>query len=288
MAGTDRTNLQAQWRIAAGAALATTHDPSAVIALAEQLLAVAPLDEPALGAWLNAEQAMGRPGRARQMFENYAQRLAADWQLEPSAALRTLVEPATLVRSALLPAARPAATAAGGAPVAGVDAAAPDLESAEIGAAGFVGRRSELTELRTMLSRPDCRLLAQADRHGAAAEALREAVRLTRAHGMQAELTMVMRSWVALPEARGQPLPAASVLLAAIAQPATTPTDATLYKQLLDALSLGPRARRSRGHGAGNERAAEGHPRRHRRRRHRSRRGGQPARLTPSRGILDD
>ena len=161
MAGTDRTNLQAQWRIAAGAALATTHDPSAVIALAEQLLAVAPLDEPALGAWLNAEQAMGRPGRARQMFENYAQRLAADWQLEPSAALRTPVEPATLVRSALLPAARPAATAAGGAPVAGVDAAAPDLESAEIGAAGFVGRRSELTELRTMLSRPDCRLLAR-------------------------------------------------------------------------------------------------------------------------------
>ncbi|RVT53748.1 ATP-binding protein [Rubrivivax albus] len=91
----------------------------------------------------------------------------------------------------------------------------------------------------TMLARMEVR----AGRLAAALPPIREALGLARGHGLHSELPLVLRTWAALCEARGQVVQAARVLQCAIGMAATSPSDARFFGQLLSALPLDDRAR---------------------------------------------
>jgi DNA-binding SARP family transcriptional activator/predicted ATPase len=128
----ERGRLASLWREALAGRLAQlSADPQACSALAARALQLDPLDDVALAAQLQALAALGRRDEARRIYQGYAQRLAADLAIEPSATLRELsrqIEQAGVVR-------RPA-NALG--------------RAGE--ASGLVGRRVELGWLRQWLS----------------------------------------------------------------------------------------------------------------------------------------
>jgi predicted ATPase/DNA-binding SARP family transcriptional activator len=146
-----RGRVGVAWQAAAAAQLARLEDPSAVIDLAERMLAVDPLDEAAMAARLRVERAQGRAAQAQRLYARFAQRLSDELDVEPSQALRALGAPGSALAGA--PAA-PAVQVPGPAPVP-VPVPVP-VPSAQ---AGFIGRRLECAEARALLQRPDCRLL---------------------------------------------------------------------------------------------------------------------------------
>ncbi len=107
-------------------------DPQARSELATQLLRDDALDESALAELLRAESELGHFTQAQRAYRAYAHQLADELGVEPSRALREMVDH------------KPA------------DPLAPDRPEAQ---ADFVGRRIELAELLALLARPDCRLL---------------------------------------------------------------------------------------------------------------------------------
>ncbi len=132
-----RDRLKAAWRGAALARLAQAADPAADIALSARLLEADPLDEAALRAHMACLAQQGQSSRARQAYQAFAARLAADLGVAPAAELKALHD--TLGSSAVwIPPATPSA------------AAADD---------GFVGRTVELRRIATLLLQEDCRLL---------------------------------------------------------------------------------------------------------------------------------
>lgn len=130
----ERARFQMRWRQAAIDALATLQSPQQRTELAHQLLRSDPLDEAALEALLVAELDVGHVARAGQLFRDYAHRLAEELGVEPSRRLRDLLDRAQVP-------ATPAVAMVG-----------PSEAEAQ-----FVGRRSELTELALLLSRPEAR-----------------------------------------------------------------------------------------------------------------------------------
>lgn len=127
----ERRRIDARWRQVALDGLAGEADPQARRALAQLLLQVDPLDEPAMQAWIEAALAVGQVAAAQQAFRDYRLRLAEELGVEPSQGLRDLMQAA--------PIAAPAA---------------PDTPDD-----GFVGRRTELAELEAWLRLPEGRLL---------------------------------------------------------------------------------------------------------------------------------
>ncbi len=148
-----RSRLQAIWQAAAGTQLALTTEPTAAIELAERLLALDALDEPAMAARLRAELALHQPARARQLYARYAQRLADEWQIQPSLELQALRDQVMSEGAAQV---RPGQATA---EVARVLSQGPASATAMPAVDTFVGRRLELAELRALLGRPECRLL---------------------------------------------------------------------------------------------------------------------------------
>ncbi|MCC6193343.1 MAG: hypothetical protein IT518_02650 [Burkholderiales bacterium] len=135
----ERARLAALWHDALTARLAQLRDdPAACGALARRALATDPLDETALTAYLQALCAQARADEARRAYRDYAQRLATDLGIEPSAALRDLARQLHTGgiehRRATAPAKRDAAS-------------------------GFVGRRVELGRLRAWLGDDESRAL---------------------------------------------------------------------------------------------------------------------------------
>lgn len=138
----ERERLDARWHETALLRLSQLTDPDERAALAERLLRLDPLDEPAAAALIGAELARGRSAHARRYYRDFAARLAEDYGIEPSSRLRSLLDvQAPADRSA--PAARPA------------------LVNTHVGAVTrtFVGRKAELDELARWLAAPEGRLI---------------------------------------------------------------------------------------------------------------------------------
>lgn len=87
------------------------------------------------------------------------------------------------------------------------------------------------------------RMEVRAGRLDAALPPIREALGLVLGRGLQSELPLVLRTWAALCEGRGQVVQAARVLHCAIAMAATSPSDARFFGQLLAGLPLDAQAR---------------------------------------------
>lgn len=132
--GDERRRIEARWRQVALDSLASRADPQARRALAQQLLQVDPLDEPAMMAWIETTLALGHVAAAQQAFRDYQLRLAEELGVEPSHHLRDLMR----------------AARSGAEPAAVAPSTADD---------GFVGRRTELAELEARLRLPEGRLL---------------------------------------------------------------------------------------------------------------------------------
>lgn len=131
-----RARIDEVWLNAAHEQLRAQTEPPAQAAAARRILEVDPLDEPAIGALLQAERSCGRPAEAQAAYRRYATRLVQELGVEPSHALRDLVH---------------------GAPApAGVEPALPPLRRASD---AFVGRRLELAEAQALLTLPACRAL---------------------------------------------------------------------------------------------------------------------------------
>jgi predicted ATPase/DNA-binding SARP family transcriptional activator len=127
----ERLSFDARWRQAALNALAAAA-PGQRAEMAQCILAVDPLDEDAVEALMRVETDRGHPARAWQIYREYAHGLAEALGVEPSHRLRNLLE-----REAPP---IPAVAAHAVAPVPGA-------------ATQFIGRRSELAELRRLIAR---------------------------------------------------------------------------------------------------------------------------------------
>ena len=127
----ERARLDQLALAAAHARLQAAPDSAAQAAAARAVLAIEPLDEPALAALLRAEVAQGRGAQAQAEYRRYAETLAQEMGIEPSRALRDLL-------------AAPAQPASADTPT---------------GEMRFVGRRLELNELQALLGQPGCRLV---------------------------------------------------------------------------------------------------------------------------------
>lgn len=139
----ERERLRVAWRSAALAHLAVEADGAEAVALSARLLEADPLDEAALGAHMAALARSGQGVSARQAWQRFADHLAQELGLLPSAELLAL-------RDAVGGGSPPSASRA--ASPAPAPAAAP-LDD------GFVGRSIELRRIADLLARPECRLL---------------------------------------------------------------------------------------------------------------------------------
>ncbi len=119
------------------------HRAHACAAAARRLLAVDPLDEPAMQTLLQAELRQGHAAEARAEYRRYSARLAQELGVEPARVLRELVRGTGLGATAGL--------AVETSPAAAAPAAAGDD--------GFIGRRLELAEAQALLARPEARCL---------------------------------------------------------------------------------------------------------------------------------
>jgi DNA-binding SARP family transcriptional activator/predicted ATPase/Tfp pilus assembly protein PilF len=130
----ERERAMQGWRRAALAQMARLADTPQRVALAHRMLLVDPLDEAALVVLIQAAKAAGQDTHAQRLFSEYAQRLAEALGVEPSLALRRLLEQAS------------------------ADTTAAAMETAPVlKDERFIGRKAELAEFRAMLSRPECR-----------------------------------------------------------------------------------------------------------------------------------
>ncbi len=152
----ERARLATLWHGALTARLAQLRDEQAACnALAVRALQCDPLDETALGAQLQALCALGHVDQARRAYRDYAQKLAGELGIEPSAALRELGRQLDARESGTNP--RPAVPAKRG------------------GDSEFVGRRVELGRINALLLGPDCRLLTISGLGGVGKSALARA-----------------------------------------------------------------------------------------------------------------
>lgn len=166
----ERLRLEQAWLATALAHAAAAATPEARAAAAQQVLAVDALDEAALLLLLQAELALGRPAQARTAYRRYAERLAQELGVEPSRTLRDWLQ--RLEAPALADPARALAPA--------LPADVPPLPTA----AGFIGRRQELSELRGLLERDECRLLTLLGPGGAGKSSVaRQALEALRSRG---------------------------------------------------------------------------------------------------------
>lgn len=148
----ERNRVGALFRAAVVRRLEKLETPDARLALALRWLASEPLDEDALIVVLDALLAQQRVAEARRAYRDFAQRLATELGVEPSARVRA--------RMARAEAEATAATG-NGTPRAGDPRVlrADATFALETGADGFIGRTRELEELQALLTRPECRLL---------------------------------------------------------------------------------------------------------------------------------
>jgi predicted ATPase/DNA-binding SARP family transcriptional activator len=130
----ERDRLRAAWRAAALARLGGDLDPAEGIDLSARLLESDPLDEAALRAHMGWLARGGQSAHARQAYQAFAGRLAADLGLVPGAELKALHD--------------------GLGAVAGVVADAATTSDGD-----FVGRTVELKRIGEVIARDDCRLL---------------------------------------------------------------------------------------------------------------------------------
>jgi DNA-binding SARP family transcriptional activator/predicted ATPase len=129
----ERARLGAAWHDAVARRLdQLAADPEARASLAARALAIDPYDETALGHRLRALTQSSRGAEAEREYRGYAERLASELGVEPSAALR---ETARALRAAPAPPAGPERPAA------------------------LIGRRFELARIEANLTAPGCRLL---------------------------------------------------------------------------------------------------------------------------------
>jgi predicted ATPase len=128
----ERNRLAERWRRAALEWLPQL-DEAHRLALAERLLDADPCDDAAARAKLAALRALGDEAGLLRFYRDYAQRLAADLGIEPSAAARVLARP---------PAPQPTAAADGRGP-----------------SSGLIGRTAEAGEALALLEETDARLV---------------------------------------------------------------------------------------------------------------------------------
>jgi predicted ATPase/DNA-binding SARP family transcriptional activator len=133
----ERNRVAERWRTAA-LALAPRIPPQASHDLAERMLTVDSFDEEAVRTKIAALVALGRSAEAKRVYRRFAEHLAEELGVEPSAALRSMV--ATLDGS-LPVAARPAAASE----------RAPEPR--------LVGREDEIEETLALLAQPETRLV---------------------------------------------------------------------------------------------------------------------------------
>lgn len=132
----ERARLDQRWHDAALDHLHGLVDAQARLDAARRLLVVDPFDEAAMAALLEAERSLGRRAQAHAEFRRYSVRLAEELGVEPSRALRALLDD--------VPALALSATT-------GLASATTD--------SGFIGRKAETAELRALFGRPECRLV---------------------------------------------------------------------------------------------------------------------------------
>lgn len=121
----ERARLQARWQRVAHEHLAALQDPAQRGEWAQRLLALDPLDDAATTAWIEACMARGAVAAARQAWEAYAEQLARELGIEPPSQMRALLSGATGA----------AAVGAGH----------------RLSADAFVGRSSEIAELKRLI-----------------------------------------------------------------------------------------------------------------------------------------
>lgn len=188
----ERQRFDARWRQAALQALAGAAADQR-IELARHLRSVDPLDEDALEAQLRAHIALGHPARAWQLYREHAQALAEALGVEPPHRLRDLLEREAPVGGGVAtPSAPPASEAA-----------------------AFVGRRSELAELKRLLEGDGARAITLVGPGGVGKSTLAR-----RALQAAAEAFPGGRAWVELQDL-GEP----GAVLARIADQLGVPID---------------------------------------------------------------
>ncbi len=144
--GFERDRLRAAWRSIALQRLAADIDAAEGIALAAQLLEADPLDEAALRGQMTWLAHSGQSARARQVYRDFADRIARELGLPPAAELKALHD------------------SLGAAVVAPVPVATPTVRAAD---AGFIGRAVELRTLTDWLANDDERLVCIVGQGGA-------------------------------------------------------------------------------------------------------------------------
>lgn len=136
----ERQRLTTRWQWACLQRIAELADRSSdIVQLARTMLERDPLDESALLALARAHLALGEGPAAALAISAYTKRLADEYGLEPTVAVRDLAD-----------AARRSLAQALSRPPAGSPAGAADT---------FIGRRTELARIAELLRRPECRLL---------------------------------------------------------------------------------------------------------------------------------
>lgn len=134
----ERERLRLAWRDAALSRLAVDINMAEAIELSTRLLAADPLDEVAVRAKMSWLERGAQNARAREVYREFADRLARDLGLTPGAEVRALHDSLGAAAGSLATAASPAPT---------------DFD------ADFVGRRVELRRIGSLLAQADCRLL---------------------------------------------------------------------------------------------------------------------------------
>jgi len=134
----EREQVRARWRDAASHLF---DDPDCAASTraeaAQRVLQVDPLDEAAVIALLQTQVTLQQPAQAQRTYREYAQRLADELGVEPSAPIRALAR--SLNDAPRTHGPTPAPKPAPGAPL--------------------IGRRVEMMELRRLLAEPGCRVL---------------------------------------------------------------------------------------------------------------------------------
>jgi predicted ATPase/DNA-binding SARP family transcriptional activator len=138
----ERARLDARWQRVAHEHLLALSDPALRGEWAQRLLALDPLDDAAMAAFIETCIAQGALADARHAWRAYADRLAQELGIEPPARLRALLDAA----NAPVPLTRP------------VEQQTSPVEASR-SAGAFVGRKTEITELTALLTRRDVRLV---------------------------------------------------------------------------------------------------------------------------------
>jgi predicted ATPase/DNA-binding SARP family transcriptional activator len=156
----ERERLRSSWRAVALQRLASLEvdQEHAAARLVRRLLVADPLDEEALRVYMVARAGAGQPNDAHALYQEFAVRLERDMGLEPTSDTVAALE---LVRGAV--ANGLARSGAGAFKEAGSRSSASETSwrqgSLPFHATTFVGRRSELSQIASLLSDPATRLV---------------------------------------------------------------------------------------------------------------------------------